>query len=110
MLALYADRKPSLAVLRRFPPHKYLVIPDVELHVKKDPCDQSYLIKIYPGSAVRLDIKLNDRALIALRRWYRSGDITWRVTKGKEETVFFHPGQVVWKIDAVDYSAISAEG
>jgi hypothetical protein len=107
MLSLYADRKPSLAVLRRFAPYKYLVIPDIELHVKKDPSDQSYLIKRYPGEIRRLEFKCNARAIEALRRLYKSGDLNWRIKRGEGETIFFHPGQVIRKVDAVDYSAPS---
>ena len=104
MLSLYADRKPSLAILRQFAPYKYLVVPDVEIHVKKDPCGQSYMVKRYPGEVRRLDIKCNDHALQALRRLYKSGDLQWRIKRAEGETIFFHPGQVIRKVDAVDYS------
>lgn len=107
MLRLYSDRKPSLVVLRLLAPYKYLVIPDIELHIKKDPMDQSYVLHRYPGEIRTLDIKLNKIAREALRRLYKSGDLNWRISRKPDETVFFRPGQVVRKIDAADYSTES---
>jgi hypothetical protein len=110
MLELYADRRGSLVILRHFPPFRYIVVPDIELHIKKDRSVPSYVVHRYPGEIRSLEIKLNQRALDALRRLYKSGDLCWRVTRGKDETVFAHPGRVIRKIDAVDCSAASAEG
>ena len=107
MMTLYSDRKRSLAILRRFPPFKYIVVPDVEIHVKKDPSDQSYVVHRYPGEIRTLEIKLNQRGKEALRRLYKSGDLAWRVSRETGEVVFFHPGEVIRKIDAVDYGAES---
>jgi hypothetical protein len=110
MLELYADRRASLVILRHFPPFRYLVVPDIEIHVKKDPSGQSYLVHRYPGEIRNLEIKLNKRALEALRRLFKSGDVQWRVRRTGDETVFVHPGQVIRKVDAVDYGAASVGG
>lgn len=107
MLELYADRRASLVILRRFPPFKYLVIPDIELHIRKDTSERSYIIHRYPGEIRRLEIKCNDRALASLRRLYRSGDLAWRSHVEPGGVWFFHPGQVIRKVDAVDYGAES---
>jgi hypothetical protein len=50
---------------------------------------------------------LNARGLAALRRLYKSGDLNWRVSRETGETVFSHSGQVIRKVDAVDYSTES---
>ena len=110
MLSLYADRKPSLVILRRFPPFKYLVIPDIEIHVKKGYSEHSYIVHRYPGEVRRLACKLSERSIDALRRLYKSGDLSWKIQKEGDEIIFFRPGQVIRKVDAVDYSTPSVGG
>jgi hypothetical protein len=107
MLELYADRRASLVILRCFPPYRYLVVPDIEIHVKRDPCDQSYVLHRYPGEVRKLDFKISEHGRVALRRLYKSGDLAWRRSVNSEEVIFSHPGQVIRKVDAVSYSVES---
>jgi len=100
----------SIRTLRNFAPHRYVVCPDVEIHVKKNPLDQSSVVLVYPGERRVLRLKMTKRQIEALRRLYLSSEVTWRHKENPEEVIFYRCGSVVENKAATDYSASSGGG
>ena len=110
MIKRYARDYPSLAVLRRFSSYGYVVMPDVQIIVKKRQSDELEVLLAWPGESRRFCKKCNDRRISALRRLYKSGDLSWRRIDLGEEIMFSRPGRIVRNVKAVDYGAASAVG
>jgi len=107
MLTRFGPDNPSRAILRRLQPYRYVVMPDVQIIVKKRSADELHVVLTWPCETRRLIFKCNDRRMEALRRLYRSGDLAWRRIDLGDEIMFSRPGVIIRNKGAVDYSTES---
>jgi hypothetical protein len=95
MVKRYSGDFRSLAVLRQFAPSRYVVVPDCEIHIKKDRSDQSYCLLSWGSADRRAEFNVTDRRRAALLRLYRSGDTKWKIREDCREVVFSRMGCIV---------------
>ena len=105
MINRYRGDKKSTDVLRRLAPYRYVVVPDVEIIVKKGMLVAVEVKLIYPGETRTVTRHMNNRSLAALRRLYKSGDPAWRIYPLADGLMFSRRGCVIENKGAVDYSA-----
>lgn len=94
----------SMKVLRNFAPFRYVVLPDVEIRLQKGMEGLVEVVLFWPGESRRLCKKIDERAWLALRRLWMSGDLTWKRRKEGETFILSREGRVVENRAAVDYS------
>lgn len=82
MLAYYANDAKSLEVLNSKLPHRYAVIPTVEIHIAPNQTKEVYVYYIFPGGNESQIIYPSQHALCALRKAYK-GRGGWKGYKNK---------------------------
>lgn len=82
MLVYYQDDPKSLAVLHNKLPHRYAVIPTVEIHISPQYKTEIYIYYIFPGGTESKVVYPSEHALQALRKAYKGHD-GWKGHKDK---------------------------
>lgn len=78
MQKYYAGCDRSSKILRQLMPHRYFVIPDVEIRVFKNRPGEIEVIRLYPGGSNRNVYIIKDRAMDALRRLWKGTGRAWK--------------------------------
>lgn len=86
---------PSLAAIRQLAPYKYVIMPDVEINVKKGRSDELDVVLYWPGETRRFCKKCDERSLDALRRLARSQKSGWVYFALPGGARFFRRGRVI---------------
>ncbi len=95
MIRWYRADPDSLAVIRRLPSFRYVVIPDVELTIELPEAVSLEIRCTWPcGSIINRKI-LGERVIDALRRLYVSSEVEWRVSRAEKYIIWKRKGKVI---------------
>lgn len=95
MLLYYKKDPHSLDIVRRFMPHRYICIPDIEIRLDVQDCRTATIYSIFPGETKERVVELSDRNLNVLRHMWRWGRKRWVMEKKTGYFVFRRAGCVV---------------
>lgn len=95
MLAWYAGDGQSLSVIRRLPPFRYVVMPDVEIILDVDEPDRIEVRRIWPGGNVLKSHFVGKRVISVLRSLYSSPEAVWRHRRDGTKVIWKHSGRVI---------------
>lgn len=95
MLLYYKDDQNSLDIVRRWMPHRYVCLPNVEIRIGTVGEGFVVVTLIYPGETIEKALEPSTRVLEALRRTYRNGKGWSHECKNGKVVIFRRSGRVI---------------
>lgn len=95
MKLYYKDDPNALDILKSKMPFRYVVIPDIEIHIKLTQPGQARLYRIFPGATEDYDIELSERAVERCRWLYRRGGRWTHTSVGDFTCILKRKGTIV---------------
>lgn len=86
MILYYKKDPASLNLVRRYMPHRYVCLPDIEIHIFPSDTIDVQIYLIYPGETKNRYLSVSVRALEGLRATYR-GKPGWKAEKRENGSV-----------------------
>lgn len=95
MLLYYKQDENSLKILKNHLPHRFVIIPDVEIRISPEDSTNVLVYLIYPGRTESKSLYTTPRVLFALRKTFRGRKGWTREVKKNNVVILRHRGRVM---------------